>query len=173
MVVNHYFTPFLPFLLPINFNHAFRCTKSSTHSLPNWFWSKIFSFLWIHDIARDHVLWASNCTNEWRTASRVIFRFDIDVISSWWRGNHKKCTLILKLNPLELSIIAFFRTFISWWFCYKSTPFLVMNLKLSMKVFIKLKTPPSSHGLQFLALNTIIGCAVQFVNCFLIARRII
>jgi len=28
----------------------------------------------------------------------------------------------------------------------------------------------SSHGLQFLMLDTIIGCTVQFANCLLIAR---
>jgi hypothetical protein len=42
MVLNHYFTSFLPFPQPINYNHASGCTKFSTHSLPNWFWLKIF-----------------------------------------------------------------------------------------------------------------------------------
>jgi hypothetical protein len=56
MVLNRYFTSFLPFLWTINSNHASRCTKSSTHSSPNWFWSKIFSFLWIHGVTHDHVL---------------------------------------------------------------------------------------------------------------------
>jgi hypothetical protein len=30
------------FPLPINYIHVFRCTKSFTHSLLSWFWSKIF-----------------------------------------------------------------------------------------------------------------------------------
>jgi len=50
MVLNYYFTSFLPFPWPITYNHAFQCTKSSTHSSPSWFWSKIFSFLWIHGV---------------------------------------------------------------------------------------------------------------------------
>ncbi len=33
---------FLPFFLHINYNHTSWCNKSSTHSLPIWFWSNIF-----------------------------------------------------------------------------------------------------------------------------------
>ncbi len=87
-------------------------------------------------------------------------------------SNCKRCGLIFKLNPLELDIITFLWTPTPWWFCCKSTPFLVMNPKLYAKVFTKLKTLPSLHGLQFPMLDTIIGCVVRFVNCFLIARRI-
>jgi hypothetical protein len=86
--------------------------------------------------------------------------------------NRERCALILKLMPLEFGIIAFFRTLTPWWFCYKSTPLLVMNPKPSMNVVTKLKTPPSSHGLQFPTLDTIVGCVVRFVNCLLIVRRI-
>jgi hypothetical protein len=35
-------TPFLPSSWPINYNHTFWCNKSFTHSLPIWFWSKIY-----------------------------------------------------------------------------------------------------------------------------------
>jgi hypothetical protein len=45
MVLNHYFTSFLPFPWPVNCNHAFWCTKFSTHSLLSWFWSNLFPFL--------------------------------------------------------------------------------------------------------------------------------
>ncbi len=50
MVLDHYFTPFLPFLWLINCNHGSLCTKFSTHSLPSWFWLKIFLSLnsWHH-----------------------------------------------------------------------------------------------------------------------------
>jgi hypothetical protein len=50
-------------------------------------------------------------------------------------------------------------------------PLLVMNLKPSVKVVIRLKTPPFSHGLQFLALDITIGCMARFADCFLIARQ--
>jgi hypothetical protein len=46
------------------------------------------------------------------------------------------------------------------------------DLKPYVKVVTRLKTPPSSHGLQFLALNIIVGCMVRFVDYFLIARQI-
>jgi hypothetical protein len=45
-------------------------------------------------------------------------------------------------------------------FCCRSTLLLVMNLKPYVKVLMRLKTPPFSHGLQFLALDIIVGCAV-------------
>ncbi len=79
-------TPFLLFPWPINYNHTSRCNKSSTHSLSIWFWLNFFSFPWNYGVAYDHILWASSRTREWRTASGVIFRFNIDVTSSWWRS---------------------------------------------------------------------------------------
>jgi hypothetical protein len=48
----------------------------------------------------------------------------------------------------------------------------VTNLKLSVKVVTKLKTFLSSHGLQFLALDTIIGCVIRLVDYLLITRQI-
>jgi hypothetical protein len=86
MVLDRYFMSFLPFPWPINCNHAFQCTNSSTHSLLNWFWSKFFSFPWIRGITHDHVLKTSSRTNEWRITSRVIPRFDIDPTPSWWKS---------------------------------------------------------------------------------------
>jgi hypothetical protein len=86
MVLDHYFTPFCFFFSWfINCNHASRCTKSSTHSLPSWFWLNFFSFPWIHGIAHDHVLWALSRTNEWRTTPWVVLRFNIDLTLLWWR----------------------------------------------------------------------------------------
>jgi hypothetical protein len=75
----------VPFLWPINYNHAFWCTKFSTRLSLSWFWLKIFSFPWIHGVTHDHFLRASNCKSEWITTLRVIFRFDIDPAPSWWK----------------------------------------------------------------------------------------
>jgi hypothetical protein len=86
MVLDCYFRPFLDFSWFINCNHTSWCTKSSTHSLPSWFWLKIFSFLWIHGIAHDHVLWALSHTSEWRTTQGIILRFNNNLILSRWRS---------------------------------------------------------------------------------------
>jgi hypothetical protein len=70
---------FLPFLWSINYNYASQCNKSSTHSLP--IWLKIedfFSFLWNYGVVYGHILWASSCISEWKIASEIISRFDID-----------------------------------------------------------------------------------------------
>jgi hypothetical protein len=82
--------------------------------------------------------------------------------------NYEKCALVLKLNPLELGIITFLQIPTPWWSYYKSTSLLVMNLKLFVKIFTKLKTPSSLHGLQFSALDIIVGCTVRFINYLLI-----
>jgi hypothetical protein len=42
MVLNHYFMFFFPFSWPINYNPAFWCTKSFTHSSLRWLKLKIF-----------------------------------------------------------------------------------------------------------------------------------
>ncbi len=86
--------------------------------------------------------------------------------------NLERCALVLKLNPLEPNTIVFCRTLAPWWSCYKSTLLLVMNLKLSMKVVTKLKTLLFSLSLQFPALDTIIGCAIRFIDCLPIASRL-
>jgi hypothetical protein len=51
-----------------------------------------------------------------------------------------------------------------WWICCKLTSLLAMNLKSCMKVVTRLKTPSSSHGLQFLVLDIIVGCTVWFAD---------
>jgi hypothetical protein len=48
----------------------------------------------------------------------------------------------------------------------------VTNLKSFVKVVTKLKILLSSHGLQFSALDTIVGCMVWFVNYLLIASKL-
>jgi hypothetical protein len=85
--------------------------------------------------------------------------------------NFERCVHVLKLNPLELGIIVFHRTLAFLWSCCKWTLLLVTNLKPYVKVIKKLKIFLSSHGFQFPALDTIIGCEVRFVDCLLIARR--
>jgi hypothetical protein len=50
--------------------------------------------------------------------------------------NLERCALVLKSNPFEPSSIIFLWTFAPWWSCCKSTPLLVMNLKLSVKVIV-------------------------------------
>ncbi len=127
MVLDRYFTPFPPFLWPINYNHTFQCAKIFTHSLPNWFWSKILSFLWIHGVMHDHILWALSHTSEWRTNSEIIPRFDINAASSRWRSrtvrgvptswNWTPSSLVL-LHFFELSHLSDFvanRPCFWWW----------------------------------------------------------
>jgi hypothetical protein len=117
LILRFYFTmvldrPFLPFLWPINYNHISWCNKSSTHSLPIWFWLKKISFLWIHGVTYDHVLWAFSCTSEWRSTLKVIPKFDVDATSLWWRSQIARCaSSFWKLNPLELGMIIVLQTF--------------------------------------------------------------
>jgi hypothetical protein len=109
MVLDRYFKSFLPFPWPINCNHAFQCTKSSTHSSPSWFWLKIFSFPWIHGVTHDHVLRVSNHTNEWITTMGIILRFDIGPTPSWWRFQTMRgAPLSWSWTPLSLVLSQFF-----------------------------------------------------------------
>ncbi len=85
MVLHCHFSSFLLFPWCINCKHTFLCTKFSTYSSLIWFWLKIVSFPWIRGIVHNHVLWASRCTSEWRTTSRIIFKFDIDPTPLWWK----------------------------------------------------------------------------------------
>ncbi len=131
---------FLHFTWPINYNQTSQCTKSFTHPSPSWFWSNFLYFPWIHGVMYDHVLWASSCISEWRTHRESSLNLILIQHPNDEDLNCKRCPLVLKLNPLELGIIAFFWTFVPWWFSYKLTLLLVMNLKLFVKVFTKLKT---------------------------------
>ncbi len=69
-----------------------------------------FSFPWNHGVTYGHIVWASSCINEWKTAFGVISKFDPDATSLRWRSRTKRCAFVLKLNPFELSIIVFFWT---------------------------------------------------------------
>ncbi len=106
MVLYHYFTPLFPFVWPINYNNASQCIKSSTHSSLSWFWSKIFSFPWIHDVVHDHVLLALNHVNEWKTALGVIPRLDINMTSSWWKSRTTRSAPSSWVKPLQ-----------AWYYC--------------------------------------------------------
>jgi hypothetical protein len=135
MVLNHCFTFFLHFPWPINYNHTSRRTKFSTHLSPNWFWSKTFSFIWIHGIAHDYVLHALSCTNEWRTTLKVVHRFDTDLTTLWWRSwTAKSAPLFQNQTFLSLILSNFFELFYLGDFVVGWPRFLTMNLKLSVKV---------------------------------------
>jgi len=58
----------------------------------------------------DHVLQASSYTNEWKIASRVIPRFDIDTTSSWWRSwTTRGAPSFWSRTPLSLVLLHFFK----------------------------------------------------------------
>ncbi len=50
----------------------------------------LFSFPWNCGVAHGHVLQASSYTNEWKIDFGIIFRFDIDITSLWWRSQTAK-----------------------------------------------------------------------------------
>ncbi len=45
----------------------------------------LFSFPWNYGVAHGHFLWAPSRASEWRVSPGIIFRFDVDVTSSWWK----------------------------------------------------------------------------------------
>ncbi len=158
MVWNCYFTSLFPFPWAINCTHVFWCTMFFTHSLPSWFWLNLFIFHWIHYIVYDHILQASSYASEQITASKIIPKFDINPTPSWWIPQTMKGrAFVLKSNPLELGIVRFLWIFVPLWFCCKLISPLAMNLKLSTKVFIKLKTLWYLHSFQLSVLDIIIG----------------
>ncbi len=118
-----------------------------------------------------HFLRALNYTSECRTDSGVIFRFGVNVTSSWWRPQPAKgACLSWSWSPSNL-VLSHFSNSRTLVILLQVDPIFVMNLKPFVKVVTRLKTPPSSHGLQFLALDTIVGCVVRFVDSLLIARQ--
>ncbi len=80
-------TPFFRFPRSINYDYASRCNKSFTPSLLIWFWLKIwfFSFPWNYGVTHGHILRAPSRISKWRTASKVISRFDFNATSLWWK----------------------------------------------------------------------------------------
>jgi len=70
----------------------------------------LFSFPWNYGIMYGHVLRALSCTSEWRADPQIIFRFDIDVTSSWWRPQTARCVrLSWSWSPLSLVLSHFFK----------------------------------------------------------------
>jgi hypothetical protein len=101
---------FLPFPWSINYDCTFQCNKSSTLSLSIWFWLNLWFLFspWNYDVAHGHILWASNRTNEWRTASEVISRFDLKETSSWWKTwNSRGARLFWSWTPSNLELSYF------------------------------------------------------------------
>ncbi len=146
------------FPLPINYNRTFWCHRSPTHSLSTWFSKSFFFFAWIYGVVCGHILRASRCASEWKAGPKVIFRFDVDATSLWWKPQTTKgAHLFWSRSPSSLVLPHFFGLSHPSDFCCKLTLLMVMNLKL-LKVVTILKTPPSSHGLQFPMLDTTIGC---------------
>jgi hypothetical protein len=162
----------LPFPWPINYNHVSWCNKSSTYSLLIWFWLKIsypFYEIMASRMATSYRPQVAQVNEEPPLESSL----DLTLmhILSMKIPNLERCTLVLKLNPLEPGTIVFLRTLAPWSTCCKSTSLLMMNPKPFMKVIMKLKILISSHGLQFSTLDTIVGCTVRFINYLLIARQ--
>jgi hypothetical protein len=174
MVINHYFVYFIHFPWFINYIHASQCTKSSTHSLSNWFWSKIFYFFW----NSWHCAWPQLTglkLHKWtKNHLGIIPRCNINPTFSWWKFWNMTCApLFWNWTLLNLVLSKKLWTLIPWWFCYKLTPFLMMKLKLYTIFFMKLKTLQFLHGFQFPMLDIIVGYVVHFIDCLLIARHII
>jgi hypothetical protein len=166
---------FLPFPWPINYDRASWCNKSSTPSLPIWFWLKIyFPFLEImaSDMATSYG--ASSCTSEWRTTSKVISKFDIDVASSWWRSQTSKgVRSSWNWTPLNLVLLS---DHISSNFCT-----LMILLQIDPTFSDELETIYEGcyeiENIYIFTWSSVpdIGhyrcCAVRFVDYLLIARR--
>jgi hypothetical protein len=106
-------THFIHFPWPMNYDCAFQCNRSSTHSLSIWFWLKIWfvSFPWKYGVAHGHVLWAPCHSSEWRIAFGIIFRFDTNVTSLWWRSQTSRSAwLSWSWTPLSL-VLSYFSEF--------------------------------------------------------------
>jgi len=78
----------IPFfcLWPINYNAPFNVT-SPPHIRCRFglVEDPIFFFTWNYCITHGHDLRASNSTSEWKAGPKIIFRFDVDTTSSWWK----------------------------------------------------------------------------------------
>jgi hypothetical protein len=138
----------------INCIHIHLCTMPFTCSLYSWNWLNIFQSMVSHTITshgpqitkmNEKLLWGSS-------------------LNLTLTQHPRDDDLILKLNPLELGIIGFFKIFIPWWVYCKSTLLLMMNPNPFAKVLIKSMTLRFSHGHWFPVLHIIIGCVVWFVN---------
>jgi hypothetical protein len=78
-------TPFLTSPWPISYDRAFDVISSPhIHCRFNLI-GDLFFFPWNYGVSYGHVLWASSCASERRASLGVVFRFNIDATSSWWR----------------------------------------------------------------------------------------
>jgi hypothetical protein len=85
MVLGRYLHIFFLFPWPINYNHAFQCNKSSTHSLPIDFdWKFLFFSLKLWHMATSYKLQTAQVNEEPTLGSTLDLTFD--ATSSWWRS---------------------------------------------------------------------------------------
>ncbi len=84
--------PFFHFFRSINYDCTSQCNKSFTPSLSIWFWLKIwpFSSPWNYGVVHGHILRAPSRTSEWRTASGIISKSDLNIASSRWKTRTSK-----------------------------------------------------------------------------------
>jgi hypothetical protein len=67
-----------------------------------------FFFPWNYGVAYGHILQASSCISKWRADRGVMFRFDVDATSSWWRTRTTKSVhLSWSRSPLNLVLSHF------------------------------------------------------------------
>jgi hypothetical protein len=167
-------TPFFPFLWSINYDCAPQRNKSFTPSLSIWFWLKIWPFFPFLEImaSRRVTFYGSQAAqaneepllelsldltltqhprDEEPEPREVRARLEIEPPQAWY----------YRISPNSRTLVILFQVDLAS----------VTNPKPFVKVVTKLKILLSSHGLQFPALVTIVGCVVRFVDCLLIARH--
>jgi hypothetical protein len=67
-------------------------------------------FPWNYGVAYGHILQALSCANEWKTNFGIIFRFDVDTTSSWWKPRTTKgARSSWSQSPLSLVLSHFFK----------------------------------------------------------------
>jgi len=165
------FTHAIPFPWPINYDHISWC-----HNYPHLhyrfdFFEDFSSLAWNYGVVIVTFYGPQSRTSEWRTTFGVIFRFDLNATSLWRRTQTSKgVSLSWNWTPSSRVLLYFVELPHPGDLIYKSTLLSMTNLKLSAKVVTKPKTFLSSFSLQFLTLDTIVDCAVRFVDCLLIAR---
>ncbi len=163
---------FLHFLWPINYNHASQCNKSFTHSLSIWFWLKIscpFFEIMASHMATSYQLQIAQA-NE-KPAPKSSLNLTLTQHPCDENLEPQEVRACLEVNPPWIWYYHISPNFCTLVILLQITSLLVMNLKPFVKVVTRLKTLLSSHGLQFMALDIIIGSAIRFFNYLLIARQ--
>jgi len=161
LILEHYFASILLFSWPINCTHMYWCTMFSTHSSPSWFWSNIFSFLEFMALLMTMSYKPQTSQMNEESFQELSLYFTLtqhlhDEDPKPWEVH-----LCFKVKPPQAWYNRIFQIFIFWWFCWKSTLLMLMNSKLSMKFFMKSQF---LHGLQFLALDTIVDYASSITS---------